>query len=522
MVAASELPIDTNASAIEMANTIFGPGVTVLNASYSGDNRSSGIWSDGDAVSGEVTPGDTGVMLSTGRLSNFTNGWGSSNWRTNTSSNTNGVNNDAAFNAAAGQNTYDAAILEAQFIPTTDYISIQFTFASEEYPEYVGSIFNDAVGIWVNGQLIESPIFEIAQINNVNGGENETLYNSNTNDQVNTEMDGYTVTLSVMMPVNAGVPNSIRLGIADVADSSYDSTLLIGGGSVQGAVLAWDDSETVFEGQTANIAVLDNDTAAGVMVVTHINGQPVNVGDTVVLNNGFEVTLMPGGILSVEPPAGYGNLTGPDSFNFSYTAEAGGISDTAFVSITSIPCFATGTRIRTARGDIPVEALEVGDLIETRDSGLQPVRWIGRRKVPATGRFAPVVIERGTLGLHDTLVLSPQHRVLIRHHMAELLFGEDEVLVAAKDLVNECSIHVREGGEVEYFHLLFDSHQMIWSEGLLTESFQPGPQTLSGFDDDVQEELFALFPELDPATGMGYSAAARPSLRSYEARALLG
>ena len=79
MVAASELPINTNASAIQMANTIFGPGVTVLNANYSGDNRSSGIWSDGDSVSGEVTPGDTGVMLSTGRLSNFTNGWGSSN-----------------------------------------------------------------------------------------------------------------------------------------------------------------------------------------------------------------------------------------------------------------------------------------------------------------------------------------------------------------------------------------------------------------------------------------------------------
>lgn len=96
------------------------------------------------------------------------------------------------------------------------------------------------------------------------------------------------------------------------------------------------------------------------------------------------------------------------------------------------------------------------------------------------------------------------------------------MLVAAKDLVNECSIHTREGGHVDYFHLLFDSHQMIWSEGLLTESFQPGPQTLPGFDEAVQEELFALFPELDPATGQGYGTAARPSLRSYEARALLG
>jgi hypothetical protein len=160
-------------------------------------------------------------------------------------------------------------------------------------------------------------------------------------------------------------------------------------------------------------------------------------------------------------------------------------------------------------------------MVETRDNGLQPIRWIGHRHVEATGRFAPIVIERGTMGFHETLVLSPQHRVLVRHHMAELLFGEDEVLVAAKDLVNDCSIRVREGGTVDYYHLLFDQHQIIWSEGLLTESFHPGPQTLAGFDDAVRDELFSLFPELDPGTGAGYGASARPSLRSYEAAALL-
>ncbi len=522
MVTASELTINTGASSTAMANEMFGPGITVLTANYSGDNRSSGIWSDGDSISDAVTPSDTGVMFSTGRLSNFTHGSGDPNVRSNTSSNTWGSNNDSDFNAAAGQNTYDASFLEATFIPTTDFISMQFTFSSEEYPEYVGSIFNDAVGIWINGALVESPIFQIAQINNVNSGSNATLFNNNTDDHANTEMDGYTVTLTVKMAVTNGATNTIKIGIADVADSSYDSTLLIAGNSIQGQVLAWDDAKTVLEGNTANVDVLGNDDSAGTMVVTHINGQDISVGGTVTLNNGFVVTLLADGSLDVEPPLGYGGLTDPDSFNFSYTAADGAITDTAFVTITSIPCFAAGTRIKTTRGDVAVEDLEVDDLIETRDSGPQPVRWIGRRKVAATGSFAPIVIERGTLGFHDTLVLSPQHRILIRHHMAELLFGEDEVLVAAKDLVNECSIHVREGGEVEYFHLLFDSHQMIWSEGLLTESFQPGPQTLSGFDDAVQEELFALFPELDPETGYGYSAAARPSLRSYEARALLG
>ncbi len=508
---------------MEMANTIFGDGVQVLDATYYGDRNASGIWTGGDTTSPDATPSDTGVILSTGRVRDFTNSSGDPNIRTNTSTNTRGVDYNADFNALAGTWTYDASFLDVDFVPDGDTMTLQFTFASEEYPEYVGSIFNDAVGIWVNGQEVASPVFEIAQINNVNNGANETLYIDNTGDTANTEMDGYTVTLSVTMNVTAGATNTIRLGIADVGDSSYDSAILIAGDSAQTSVLANDDAETVYEGNTAHVDVTANDSGPGTMVVTEINGQAVSAGDTITLNNGFEVTLEADGTLSVAPPAGYGGLTTPDNFNFSYTAEdsSTGITDTAFVSITSIPCFTAGTRIRTAEGEVQIEALKVGDLIETRDNGLQPIRWIGQRTVPATGRFAPVVIERGTMGLHDTLVLSPHHRVLVRHHMAELLFGEDEVLVAAKDLVNGCSIHIREGGTVEYFHLLFDEHQIIWSEGLQTESFHPGPVTLSGFDEAVRDELCTLFPELDPISGRGYSAAARLSLRSFEAAALV-
>ncbi len=524
-VTASELTIDHRATANEMAETIFGDGVTVVSASYSGDRNSSGIWSDGDATSPNATPSDSGVILSTGRVRDFTNSSGDPNVNTNTSTNTRGVDNDSGFNALAGRSTYDAAILEADFVPDGDTLTMQFTFASEEYPEYVGSIFNDAVGIWINGVEVASPVFQIAQINNVNNTSNETLYVSNTDDSANTEMDGYTVTLSVMMTVNPNQVNTIRLGIADVGDSSYDSAILVAANSVQGRVFANDDTATFSGYGDISVDVIANDQAANTMVVTHINGQAVNVGDTVTLSNGFDVTLQADGTLLVEAPTGYTPPTTPEDFTFSYTAAAGGgagISDTAFVTITTIPCFVAGTRIRTERGDIPVEALRVGDLVETRDNGLQPIRWIGNRMVEATGKFAPIVIERGTMGFHDTLVLSPQHRVLVSHHMAELLFGEDEVLVAAKDLVNDCSIWVREGGTVDYFHLLFDEHQIIWSEGLQTESFHPGPVTLSGFDDAVREEIISLFPDLDLTTGHGYSASARPSLRSYEAAALFG
>lgn len=522
-VSAQRLSIDARASATEMAETIFGDGVQVVDATYDGDRNSSGIWSDGDAISPDATPSDSGVILSTGRVRDFTNSGGDPNRSDSTSTNTRGVNNDADFNALAGTSTYDAAILEVDFIPDGDQITMQFSFASEEYPEYVGSIFNDAVGIWINGVEVASPVFDSAQINNVNSNTNETLYFDNTDDHANTEMDGYTVTLSVTMDVTPDEVNTIRLGIADAGDSLYDSAILIAADSVQATVLANDDEETVLEGQTAVLDVTANDESSGTMVVTQINGQDIATGDTVTLNNGFEVTLQADGSLAVDPPAGYGNLSEPESFNFSYTAEddGSGISDTAFVTITSIPCFAAGTRILTARGTRPIEALAVGDLVETRDNGLQPIRWIGRRRVRAEGRFAPVVIEAGAMGAHDRLVLSPQHRVLVLHPMAEILFGEGEVLVAAKDLVNDRSIRIRAGGEIEYFHLLFDEHQILWSEGLPTESFHPGPVTLNGFEDAVRGEILDLFPDIDPETGAGYSAAARPSLRGYEAAALL-
>lgn len=73
MVRATQLPVNTNASATQMAETIFGDGVTVVGASYTGDRDSSGIYSNGDSVSPDVTPGDTGVILSTGDAGDFTN-----------------------------------------------------------------------------------------------------------------------------------------------------------------------------------------------------------------------------------------------------------------------------------------------------------------------------------------------------------------------------------------------------------------------------------------------------------------
>ncbi len=115
MVAASELPINTSATAMQMANTIFGSGVVVNSASYTGDSRSSGIYSDGIDTSPGVVPGDTGVILSTGRVTDFTNTFGTSNQSNGRSTNTSGQNNNPDFNALAGTSTYDASYLDVDF-----------------------------------------------------------------------------------------------------------------------------------------------------------------------------------------------------------------------------------------------------------------------------------------------------------------------------------------------------------------------------------------------------------------------
>ena len=163
-----------------------------------------------------------------------------------------------------------------------------------------------------------------------------------------------------------------------------------------------------------------------------------------------------------------------DTFTVRLTDTGG--SDTQVVTITihGAPCFTPGTRIEMARGFCAVEDIAVGDMVRTRDNGLQPVRWTGRRTVNATGDLAPIKIRAGALGNHRDLLVSPQHRILISGWQAELHFGCPEVLVAARHLVTGHEISTVEGADVTYVHLSFDHHELIYAEGLLTESFFTG------------------------------------------------
>jgi hypothetical protein len=507
----------TSTTALNMANTIFGSGVTVTGASYTGPASSAAVYSNGQLASG-VVPSTTGVILSTGQAASFTQSSGDPNRLAGTSTDTSGINNNTGFNTIAGASTFDAVWLDVDFIPTGDEMTIRFVFSSEEYPEYINSQYNDVVGVWVNGTHVPIEVGNgQTSVNNINGNTQENLFVSNTNDAYNTEMDGFTITMTLKMVVNPGVVNSIRIGIADASDAQFDSNLLIAADSIQTTLVAGNDDVNINPFGTKTVAVLGNDSgpSGSVLTITHINGSAVVAGQTVTLNSGQQITLNADGTFTV---LGDGNI---ETKTFTYTVkDQFGNTDTAFVTMTSVPCFVAGTLILTPKGERQVQDLRPGDLVITHDDGAQPIRWIGQRTVPAQGAFAPIRIKANTFGDHRTLLLSPQHRVLIRDGLAELLFGETEVLVAAKDLVNDRSIRVQKGGDVTYVHILFDRHQVVFSEGLATESFLPGPQVTAQLERDIVDELASLFPELNPRTGDGYGPAARRTLRGHEAQVL--
>ncbi|PIV76124.1 MAG: hypothetical protein COW55_02585 [Rhodobacteraceae bacterium CG17_big_fil_post_rev_8_21_14_2_50_65_11] len=193
-----------------------------------------------------------------------------------------------------------------------------------------------------------------------------------------------------------------------------------------------------------------------------------------------------------------------------------------------VPCFTPGTRVDTPQGPVPVETLAPGDLVETLDAGARPVRWVGQvtlgpAELAADPSLRPVLIRADAFGpgrpLRDMRV-SPQHRLLLSDARVTLLFGEAEVLVAARDLIDDHRILRDHRAEsVTYIHFVFDRHEIVRADGLAAESYRPGPQTLPALSEASRAELLRLFPELSSPVPGGLFAA-RPMLRQWEAQLL--
>ncbi len=191
-------------------------------------------------------------------------------------------------------------------------------------------------------------------------------------------------------------------------------------------------------------------------------------------------------------------------------------------------CFTPGTLIRTDNGVSRIEDLTEEDHVQTKDNGMQPIRWIGKRRMSGARLFAmpqlrPVRFHANALGLarpDRDLLVSPSHRLLIKGDVALSLFNTPEVLVTAKDLINGSSVTVdAHAREVTYIHLLMDTHQIMWANGVETESFHPASAALESLDAHDRARLLDRYPQLsfDPHT---YGSYARRNLSKSEAAIL--
>jgi hypothetical protein len=200
----------------------------------------------------------------------------------------------------------------------------------------------------------------------------------------------------------------------------------------------------------------------------------------------------------------------------------------AGVIITPPPfCFCAGTSIATPSGPRDVERLRAGDLVLTADGCARQVIWVGPTRVSAEAlrqhsHLRPIVICAGSFGFDAPtadLYVSPQHRMVVRHSLCELLFAEEEVLVAAKFLVGTLAEVADVVGDVEYVHVLLQEHEILLGNGLPSESFQPAQRMIDVMGDSSRTTLEAVIATLDQ--DLLHRKDSLRSLRQHEAMVLM-
>lgn len=202
---------------------VVGAGVTVIDDDVVGSDEQWG------RVGGFV-PGEGAWILSTGRIEEAV---GLPSFFASTGL---GRPGDAALTALSGFATNDAAAYSVTVVPNGVTLFVKYAFASEEYPEYVGSQFNDVMAVFVNGQncaLVPGTQLPVS-INTINAGSHSQFYVDNTFGAAgySTTMDGLTTPLVCSVPVTPGVPVTIKIAVADASDDIYDSAVAILDGGI--------------------------------------------------------------------------------------------------------------------------------------------------------------------------------------------------------------------------------------------------------------------------------------------------
>jgi hypothetical protein len=203
----------------QVGDTVLGTGVTPIEESSTGAAEQ---WGHVDGFA----PGKTAWVLSTGRMADAVGDpskFASSNMNQPGSATLSGL--------IGGAPTYDAASYKVKLTPKGSTLHVKYVFASEEYPEYVGSAYNDVMAIFVNGvNCAKVPGSEDAvAVNSINAEKNAELYvdNSTGAGGYSTSMDGLTVPLTCSVPVVPGTPVTVEVAVADTSDAIYDSAVAL-------------------------------------------------------------------------------------------------------------------------------------------------------------------------------------------------------------------------------------------------------------------------------------------------------
>lgn len=209
---------------VDLAHALGGAGVSVSNVTYAGADVSSGTFSGGLDVVGF----DEGVVLTSGAAATGVIDLNDVSDATTPGDDVTGAAGDADLTALAGQTTFDASVLEFDFVPDTEAVTFQYVFASEEYPAFFGA-FNDVFALFVNGvncAVVGSPPQPVST-GTISNLVNSSLFVDNVSGALATQMTGLSVVLTCVAPVRRNATNHMKLAIADARDPGGDSAVFL-------------------------------------------------------------------------------------------------------------------------------------------------------------------------------------------------------------------------------------------------------------------------------------------------------
>lgn len=373
----AQLTFNNGLTAQQLAQMLAGPGVSITNATINCASNAIGSFTGTSSIGIA-----NGILLTTGNTS-----VASPNTSSGSAGFCNSTPGDPQLLSLAGATTYDACALEFDIIPLCDTVSFNYSFGSDEYPEFVNSGYNDAFAFYINGPGItgQQNIAKLpgtstfVTIDNVNAGSNSQYYVANSGTTI--EYDGYTTVLTAWIIVQACQTYHMKIVIADAGDCVFDSGVFLQAGTLNCQSVSADATiQNAIEGcQDGNFMFTRPAPATGALTINYtIAGTATNGTDYTTI--GTSITI-PAGQLSVNlpiVPIADGTVESPETILLIYQPGPCPIMDTAIISIIEITPLNAG----------PDENLCSGI---SSTIGVPPVGGITYSWTPATGLSDPAV-----------------------------------------------------------------------------------------------------------------------------------